>query len=209
MNCIHSALLLAALGLISTSSHGADWSLALDAGSARMEGEGPSLYDHSVGLRAAWWPSTRWAIEAGIAQTDNATLRDAEFGDVFGVDPTRSLTLGARHHWPLGGRAFAVLRGGAAYLRQTRDNYVLDQRYDPVYDYYYFSIEWRRVRASSISPYVGLGVGWRWHDRWSSSVELTRTFAGLANRCRPDGSACTAGSARLDTATLGISFDFD
>lgn len=209
MNCTRSALLLAALGLTANPTHAATWSFSLDAGSARMQGEGPSMYDHTVGLQAAWWASPRWAIEAGIAQTDHATLRDAEYGDVFGISPARTLSLGARHHWPLGERGFALLRGGVAYLRQSRDNYVLHQSYDPVYNYFIFDIEWRRVRATSTAPYVGVGAGWRWDARWSSSIELRRTFADLANRCRHDGSACTSSSARLDTLTFGISFDYD
>ena len=209
MNCNRSAVLLAALGLISMPTRSANWSFALDAGSARMNGEGASLYDHSVGLRAAWWTSPRWAIETGIAQTDNAVLHEDITGSVFGVGPVRSIALGARHHWPLSERTFAIVRGGAAYLRQNRDNYVFHDGYDPVHDYYYAEIEWQRVRASSTAPYLGVGFGWRWDDRWSSSVELTRTFADLANRCLHDGSACASGSARLDTATIGISFDFD
>jgi hypothetical protein len=61
---------------------------------------------------------------------------------------------------------------------------------------------------SDTGHYLGVGVGWRWNQRWSSSVELARLYGDVAYGCDETGCATTH-SSYFDFVTFGLTYEFE
>jgi hypothetical protein len=190
-------LLTLILCAVAPAASAGTWSVGVDAGPARLDSRHHDDADVDtravLGLRAAWWLNRNFAFEGGLVYGETGYRTG---GEDFDRDST-SLLLGARAQAGIGDRSFVYARGG--YARHRID------------------IEGTRVRNgtatfidadSDSGHYLGAGFGWRWNERWSSSVEVARLYGDVAYGC--DDTGCgTVHSSYHDMVTFGIAFDFE
>lgn len=205
-------LLVAGLGF-GLPAQADTWSVGVDAGSAKLHSSagGAGLFDDTIGIRAAYWLTPRFSIEAGVAQTDDFRLGIGPgSGYEFVVHPLRSFELGARGEWPLGEKLFAIGRLGLDYSRYTSTVPVVTAvNVDFTQPSVSTAVEIRHGRRSDVSPYLGLGFGWRWNAHWASSLEASRVFGDYGSVCTGLFPGCLSRSSHLDTTTLTLDYRFD
>ena len=190
-------LLWSTLLLLAGSAQAASWSVGADFGSAQLDSrhhrDAEVDTDAVFGLRANWWLHPRVALEAGWLHASTGYRTDA---GSFERDYD-ALLVGARFAIPFGERWFAHVRGGYAQNFIDTEEPRGGVAGAPL------------VRDDSdAGHYLGAGVGWRWNERWSSTLEFTRVFGDVAYGCE-FGACATTHSSYLDSVTFGVSYEFE
>lgn len=200
------------IGLLSTGlgfglpAHGQDWSLGVDLGHADMRGDGELVtrFDRSFAAHLDYWLTPHFAIEGNAAYANGHTKsRSPFFSPVERDRDWHSYGLGLRTQWALGAHAFVFGTIGASYDRIRRErprfNLTLNDDLES-------TIQVRFVDAPDIAPYAGLGFGWRWNERWNSTIAASRTFGHSAFGC--DIECDFRRASRFNLVTAGIDYAF-
>lgn len=201
-------LLVAVLLGATTSAHAGTWTLGLDGGASRLDardyGEADDFLDNDVdtraaiGVRGAYWFTPNLALEGELLHADTAV--GSRVGDIE-RDMT-ALLIGGRAQASIGNRSFVYVRGG--YAQQWIDT--SEPRFVTVGNVTTVSF----VKDDShAGHYLGLGLGWRWSERWSSSVELARLYGDVGYACGDDFDCSTTNPSYFDLATFGVAYHFD
>lgn len=187
---------LALLGAMAGANAGG-WTVGVDAGPSQLDSRHHDDADVdtrvALALRGAYWFTDNFALEGGLvhAETSYSTA---------GLDSDRDMTsllLGGRAQARIGERAFVYARGGYAQHRiDTEEPRLVGGTTTIVED------------DSDRGHYLGVGFGWRWGERWSSSIELMRLYGDVAYGCDETGCATTH-SSYFDLATFGVAYHFD
>ena len=182
---------------IAAGANAGNWTVGVDAGPSQLDSRHHDDADvdtrAALALRGAYWFNRNFALEGGLvfAETTYSTGDDD-----FDRDMT-SFLFGGRAQAGIGDRVFVYARGGFAQHRiDTEEPRVVGGTTTLVED------------DSDRGHYLGVGLGWRWNERWSSSLELTRLYGDVAYGCDETGCATTH-SSYFDLATFGVAYDFE
>ena len=196
-------LALAAAPLASAAS----WTVGVDAGPSRLDANGA---DHASShaaesVRLDWWLAPGWALEGSVVHAQT-TFRVGAGNPFLDREVDRDLDafrVGARGRWTLDDTFFVDARAGLDYSRIDSERVSIRETGPHTAE-----IRFDRDYADQ-GPYLGVGLGWRWNERWSSSVEYTRMFGNAGYECHASGNCDSMNRSHFDTATVGLAYDFD